>query len=185
MQLYLFFVFLFTASEVVLLLLKKSKKNAVKKQNDGGSLLFLWIVITGCITAGSIISMMHFWPGDPVTFRSIGISFISLGFIIRWIAIVQLGSMFTVDVAIANLHVLKMDAIYKMVRHPSYLGLVLIIAGLAFLMDSVLSCLVIIIPVFLAINYRIAIEEKALEEEFGDEYQNYKSRVKKIIPLVY
>jgi hypothetical protein len=86
MQLYLIFVTLFTVSGVLLLILKRSKHAMVKKQNDGGSLVLLWIIISGCITVASMTSIRHLWPGNPVTFRAIGVSAISLGFIIRWIA---------------------------------------------------------------------------------------------------
>jgi len=108
-----------------------------------------------------------------------------IGFVVRWVAIIQLGKMFTVDVAIANKHILKTTGFYQLVRHPSYLGLLLIIAGLALCMGSVLSLLVVVIPVFLAINYRIIVEEQALTNEFGAQYQEYSKKVSKIIPWVY
>jgi protein-S-isoprenylcysteine O-methyltransferase Ste14 len=108
-----------------------------------------------------------------------------LGFIVRWIAIIQLGRMFTVDVAISSAHQLKTNGLYSIVRHPTYLGLLLIIAGLGFLTNDVLYCTIIIVPTFFALNYRISVEEKALTGEFGDQYKDYKKRVKKIIPLIY
>ncbi len=186
MSIYDIFVSLFTLSEVVLLVLKRSKKALVKSQNDGKSLLFLWLVILVCLTIGYIVARKHTWiTGGPVIAEISGVSVIIAGFIIRWIAIIQLGNMFTVDVAISSVHFLKTDGIYKIVRHPSYLGLLLIIAGLALLLNNVLSCIIIIIPIFLIINYRISVEEKALGGEFDNQYQQYKLKVKKIIPLLY
>jgi protein-S-isoprenylcysteine O-methyltransferase Ste14 len=93
--------------------------------------------------------------------------------------------MFTVNVAIINEHQLKTTGLYKMVRHPSYLGLILIIIGLGLCLNSILSLFIIVIPDFLAINYRIAVEEKALTEEFGEKYSTYSARVKRIIPYIY
>ena len=93
--------------------------------------------------------------------------------------------MFTVDVAIANEHTLKTNGLYKVVRHPSYLGLILIIAGLGLCLNSWLSFIIMFVPTFIAISYRIAIEEKALIEEFGDQYTQYKSKVKRLIPGIY
>jgi protein-S-isoprenylcysteine O-methyltransferase Ste14 len=186
MVIYNIFVALFTFSEVLLLVLKRSKKAAVKSQRDGRSLLFLWVIILVCLTIGYVIARKHIWiTGDPVIAEISGVSVIVAGFIIRWMAIIQLGNMFTVDVAISSYHVLKTDGIYKIVRHPSYLGLILVIAGLALLLNNVLACIIIIIPIFLAINYRILVEEKALGGEFDNQYQQYKLRVKKIIPLLY
>jgi len=48
-----------------------------------------------------------------------------------------------------------------------------------------LSLLIVLIPSFLALNYRISIEEKALIEEFGSQYEDYKKRVSRLIPGIY
>ena len=87
--------------------------------------------------------------------------------------------MFTVNVVISATHTLKTSGLYKVVRHPSYLGLLLIIIGLGISLDSLLSVVVMIVPSFIALNYRISIEEQALVEEFGQQYTDYKKRVKK------
>jgi protein-S-isoprenylcysteine O-methyltransferase Ste14 len=108
-----------------------------------------------------------------------------VGFIIRWTAIVQLGRMFTVDVAISNTHILKTSGLYKIVRHPSYLGLILIIAGLVLCMGSMLSFIIVSITVFFAMNYRIAVEEKALTNEFGAQYHDYQKHVARLLPWIY
>jgi protein-S-isoprenylcysteine O-methyltransferase Ste14 len=107
------------------------------------------------------------------------------GIIIRWIAIIQLGKSFTVDVAITNVARLKTDGLYKRVRHPSYLGLLLIIIGFSATMNSLYSFLVLAVPVFLAITYRISVEEKVLINEFSNNYIEYKRKTKKIIPGIY
>ena len=186
MNLYNYFVSFFTISEIALLVLKRSKKSSVKIQSDGKSMLFLWLTISASLTIGYIIAMLHILvSGDPVIFEGTGILIFIAGFIVRWTAIIQLGKMFTVDVAISSSHVLKTDGIFRIVRHPSYLGLLLIILGLAVLMNNVLAFIIIIIPIFFAINYRIFIEEKALTAEFGEQYERYKIHVRKIIPLLY
>jgi protein-S-isoprenylcysteine O-methyltransferase Ste14 len=186
MVIYNIFILLFTLSEVLLLVLKRSKKAVVKSRNDGRSLLFLWLIILVCLTIGYTIARTHIWiAGDPVVFEITGVSVIVIGFVIRWIAIIQLGNMFTVDVSISSDHVLKTDGVYKIVRHPSYLGLILIIVGLALLLNNMLACIIIIIPIFIIMNYRMSVEEKALGREFDNQYRQYKLKVKKIIPLLY
>jgi len=115
----------------------------------------------------------------------IGIALAIVGFIIRWTAIIQLGKMFTVDVAINNQHQLKTNGLYQIVRHPSYTGLMLIICGIAVCMSNYLACAVIIIPIFLALNYRINVEEKALLEAFGYDYEQYRKTTARLIPGIY
>jgi len=170
----------FAVSEFLLMLLKRSKSGSVKNREDRGSLIFLWLMITLGFTAGFIFS-------KPVNSLSTGFGFTLImgGLIIRWIAIIQLGSAFTVDVAINSDVNLKTDGIYERIRHPSYLGMLLVVIGFATTMGSLSSFIVLVLPVFIAIIYRISIEEKVLIKEFGDSYFLYMESTKKIIPGIF
>jgi protein-S-isoprenylcysteine O-methyltransferase Ste14 len=42
-----------------------------------------------------------------------------------------------------------------------------------------------IIPVAIGYLYRIKVEEKFMEEQWGDDYMNYQKRTKKLIPRIY
>lgn len=186
MNIYFLLVAIFSLSEVLLLALKRSKNASSKSQADKRSLLLFWITIPVCFVLGDYISDNRLgWPIDAIVFRQLGTAVFAIGYIIRWAAIYQLGKMFTVDVAIVGDHRLKNDGLYKVVRHPSYLGLMLIIVGISMFMSNALSCIVVVIPIFIVTNYRIAVEETALTSEFGNEYESYKMRVKKIIPGIY
>jgi len=170
----------FAFSELLLMLIKRSKGATVKTRYDRGSLIFLWLMITLGFVAGFFLSkpINDFWAG-------FGFPMITGGLIIRWIAILQLGKSFTVDVAITNSANLKTDGIYERIRHPSYLGLLLVVLGFSFTMNSIYSFFVFVIPVFIAVIYRIMIEEKVLLNEFGDSYAEYKNKTKRIIPGIY
>jgi protein-S-isoprenylcysteine O-methyltransferase Ste14 len=61
----------------------------------------------------------------------------------------------------------------------------MIIIGFSAIMSSLYSILVLVIPVFTAIIYRINIEEKVLMNEFGESYRKYRSETKKLIPFIY
>jgi protein-S-isoprenylcysteine O-methyltransferase Ste14 len=167
-------------SEFMLMFIKRSKRETVKTRRDRGSLIFLWMMITLGFAAGFIMSKpaSNFWMG-------FGLPFIIGGLIIRWIAILQLGSSFTVDVAINNGADLKTDGIYEKVRHPSYSGMLMVITGFSITMCSLISFMVLVIPVTAAVLYRIGVEERALLEEFGENYSGYIKVTKKLIPGVY
>jgi len=179
---YILLQLLFFVTELSLLLFRRSKQATVKNKRDRRSLLFLWIVIAGCSCLGPLAAAYQVWTLNGTI---AGIIIYAAGFIIRWTAVYQLGKMFTVDVAITNTHVLKTSGLYKVVRHPSYLGLLLIITGLGVCLSSGLSFIIMFVPSFIVISYRITIEEKALIEEFGDQYISYKGRVKRLIPGIY
>ncbi len=180
MRTVVYFSFAYAFSELVLMLVKRSKYNRVKTRNDKGSLVFLWLMITCRFICGFFLSkpMNQFWAG-------FGLPLIVGGLIIRWIAILQLGSAFTVDVAVNNEAKLKTDGIYERIRHPSYSGVLLVVVGFASVMSSIYSFLVFVVPVFIAIIYRIRVEENLLNKEFGDSYLKYAEDTKKLIPGIY
>jgi protein-S-isoprenylcysteine O-methyltransferase Ste14 len=170
----------FAFSELALMLLKRSSRRTSGTRVKKGSLILLWITITLGFTGGFLLSgpASHFWMG-------FGSVFLITGLIIRWIAILQLGKSFTVDVAITDKAQLKTDGIYTRVRHPSYLGILIIVIGFSAAMNSFYSFLVLVFPVFLTILYRISIEEELLTREYGSNYIEYRKNTKKIIPGIY
>lgn len=167
------------------MLVKRSKKTTTKQLNDKGSLILLWITITICFTFGYIFANYRIWHTINYIWAGIGLILIAMGIIVRWMAIIQLKNAFTVDVAIGNNQNLKTNGMYKVVRHPSYLGLLLIMTGFSICMNSFTSMFVVIIPMFFAIWYRISVEEKLLITEFKEDYSTYQLKTKKIIPWVF
>jgi protein-S-isoprenylcysteine O-methyltransferase Ste14 len=72
--------------------------------------------------------------------------------------------------------------IYRIIRHPQYLGFMILSIGMAFYfqLDMTIAISVLTI-VFLA--FGIKEEEKLLVDQFGDEYQEYKKRVPSVNAL--
>lgn len=70
---------------------------------------------------------------------------------------------------------------YRFSRNPMYIGLALWTLGIAFLVDCVWMLLAV--PIGLVVIDRLVItrEERYLERKFGEEYLNYKRRVRRWI----
>jgi len=68
---------------------------------------------------------------------------------------------------------------YRFTRNPMYLGMFLLLLGVAFLMGSVGALLPI--PVFMLIirNHFVLGEERFMEAAFGQQYRDYKTRVRR------
>lgn len=177
---------LFFLSELTLLLVKRSRSGKAPQQGnkDKHSLLILWVTICISMTLGMNFTR-QWWLLLPFYLQIAGLVIAIGGMALRWISILQLGRLFTVDVAIRDAHQLKTDGLYKHVRHPSYTGLLLIVAGMGFATGSLLSTLVMVIPIFLALQYRIRTEEAALLSAFGDGYDAYCRRTSRLIPGIY
>lgn len=181
----IYFSFVFALSELLLMLVKRSKAETVKTRKDKGSLILLWIIITFGFTFGFFLAKPDYSTFINKLMDGVGLLALLAGLIIRWTSIIQLGKSFTVDVAITEIAKLKTDGIYERIRHPSYTGLLLIVTGFSLIMSSLYSFLALVVPVFMAISYRIGVEEKLMINEFGDSYRQYKIKTKKIIPWIY
>ena len=74
------------------------------------------------------------------------------------------------------------DGIFKYVRHPMYLGSILLYLGLSIITLSIASLgLTVIIAAFY--EYIATYEEKILTEHFGEDYSKYKDESRKWIPI--
>ena len=73
------------------------------------------------------------------------------------------------------------DGVFRIGRHPMYLGMVLILLGVSILLGSLSS--LIVIAVFAVIMERvfIIVEERMMEQIFGGQYIDYKKQVRKWI----
>ncbi len=180
-----YFSLLFFLSELALMISKRSKKNETKAKRDKKSLVLFWITIPLSLTLGFFMANRQEWNTLNHAIALLGLTVFMTGIIIRWISIIQLNKEFTVNVAIIKNHHLKTDGMYKNLRHPSYLGLLLIGIGLSLSMNSILSVMVVTIPFLLALSYRIKTEENILIKQFGETYKNYMAKTYRLIPKIY
>jgi protein-S-isoprenylcysteine O-methyltransferase Ste14 len=94
------------------------------------------------------------------------------------------GDRFSGLVAIQPGHTLVTGGIYGIIRHPSYLGLLLnsLGWGLAFRSGVGVLLTALLVPPLLA---RIYAEERLLRAQFGEEYEGYRARTWRLVPWVY
>jgi protein-S-isoprenylcysteine O-methyltransferase Ste14 len=154
---------------------------------DQGSLLLLWITLIGAGTLGARYGDTHaanLFPGTA-WIRYAGLAIMVLGVAIRWTAVLSLGRAFSASVAIRAGQQLYTEGLYRWVRHPSYLGLLMILAAIGVHTHNWTGFAIILIPSFAALSYRIHVEEKALKAAFGNAYELYSSNTKRLIPGVY
>jgi len=114
----------------------------------------------------------------------IGVGMILSGLIVRVVAIHTLKKNFSTRLRIREDHTMTTNGIYHWIRHPAYLGLILIVLGIPVMLSSVLGFLVmlLVVPLFL---HRIKLEEAMLVGQFGAEYQEYMKQTKGLIPFLY
>jgi protein-S-isoprenylcysteine O-methyltransferase Ste14 len=166
--------------------LRRRSKSKVTTSNDKSSLWGLY----GLITLGYALSFaigatrigrIYAWN----TFFTIGMALFVFGLLIRIHALRTLRQYFTYSVAKVENHQIVETGLYKFIRHPGYLGQLIIFLGISTSISNWLSILVMMIPVTLGYLYRIKVEESFMLEQLGEVYLNYRARTKRIIPRVY
>jgi protein-S-isoprenylcysteine O-methyltransferase len=158
-----------------------------KQQSDRGTLRLVWILIgSGCLfgflVAPKVTALR--WPDSLRTVLLADLLLIA-GIVLRIWAVVHLGRFFTVNVAIQEGQHVVQDGPYRFVRHPSYTGSILALAGLACLTFNWLGFVVILACSLTAYSLRIAVEERALEQNLGEEYRQYAGHTKRLIPGIF
>ena len=125
-----------------------------------------------------------FWTIDGDSVRWLGVFLFAVGGALRIGPVFILGHRFSGLVAIQPGHTLVTDGLYGIIRHPSYLGLLVGALGwaLTFRSGVGLALTALLIPPLLA---RIRAEEALLRSEFGAEYVAYRSRTWRLVPGLF
>jgi protein-S-isoprenylcysteine O-methyltransferase Ste14 len=161
-------------------------KRSISKSGDKGSIWLLFISISigywlSFIMASTRLGRIYHWN----TLFLIGSILEIIGLIIRVTSILSLKQQFTYTVTKIENHELIETGLYKNIRHPGYLGQLIIFLGISTTLSNWLSILLMIIPVLLGYLNRITVEEKFMVEQMGQKYIDYQKRTKRLIPTIY
>lgn len=174
------------AGEILMIPLTQTWKGGGKIQ-DRGSQIMIWVAMVVSFTIEGRIhnDFQPDMPGSQTWLRPLAFAVLVLGLAIRAIAIITLGRAFSTNVAVRSGQKLQRSGLYRFVRHPSYFGLELILLGFALHARAWVCFAIILLPATLALLYRIHVEEIALRQAFGSDYEEYRRSTKRLIPGIY
>jgi protein-S-isoprenylcysteine O-methyltransferase Ste14 len=158
----------------------------------------LWILVTATILSYVLLAIFKIfnistqtltdiftYPADfiPQPYNLTGILFIPVGmFLVIWAnyTLLYIGKIGLRDrEPIQRPSNLVLVGPYRFTRNPIYLGCLLMLLGLVIVWSSVVTAFFLILVYFVFRYIFIKREEIILEEEFGDEYRDFKKRVKR------
>ena len=122
-----------------------------------------------------------FWTLDGDDIRWLGVTLFVAGGALRLWPVFALGGRFSGLVAIQPGHELVTTGVYRVIRNPSYLGLLGSALGWGLAFRSAVGVLLafLYVPPLLA---RIRAEETLLHSHFGEPYDAYRARTSRLIP---
>jgi len=114
----------------------------------------------------------------------LGVILSAIGFGLIFLSGLALGRQYSADVTIQKDHQLVTYGIYRYLRHPRYIGIIALAAGLSLVFRSgigLIACPIIVA----ALIFRIRDEEIAMHKEFGSAWEAYCRASWRLIPYLY
>jgi protein-S-isoprenylcysteine O-methyltransferase Ste14 len=97
----------------------------------------------------------------------------------------DLGTNWSITLEVRERHQLVTHGVYRWVRHPMYLALLIYSLGQALVLPNWLAGASYGVAMVLLIALRMGPEERMMLEEFGKDYEAYMATTKRLIPSVW
>jgi protein-S-isoprenylcysteine O-methyltransferase Ste14 len=124
-------------------------------------------------------------PGPGRVYVVVGVVLIWLGVALRQWAVQTLGRFFTFKLTVRSDQRVVETGPYRVVRHPSYSGLLLSGLGTAIALGNWVALGLLTVPYVIALTHRIQVEEGMLREGLGPEYERYAASRQRLVPGVW
>ena len=97
----------------------------------------------------------------------------------------DLGTNWSISLEVRQNHTLVTQGIYRHVRHPMYLSLLVYSVGQALVVPNWVAGPSYGVAMVLLCAFRLGAEERMMLEEFGVDYEAYMRRTKRLVPGVW
>ena len=169
-----------------ILSLRDLRSGAWKSRQDAGSYFSATAGIVGGFAAGLVLAL-HQTLGlpAPVLWVVAGLTVAWAGMLLRLWAVLTLGRLFTTTVVVRQEQAVVTSGPYKFVRHPSYLGVMILLGGFGLALGDLASASVMVVLPALGLMWRIRVEEAALRMGLGDSYIEYCRGRARLVPWIW
>jgi protein-S-isoprenylcysteine O-methyltransferase Ste14 len=150
-----------------------------------------WVIgVAVYLAVLAAIEIAKSWPAlrvyaDTWWTLGLGVAVVLAGAAFRDWAILSLGRYFRREVTIEPGQQIVRRGPYKLLRHPSYAGMLLALGGLGLALGSWVGAGVAVLILFAGMLPRIRVEEHALARAFGEDYDEYARSTARLLPHVW
>jgi protein-S-isoprenylcysteine O-methyltransferase Ste14 len=166
----------------------KSASGGKATREEKGDRSF-WFILPGFLAAFFTPPLEWFYI-PAVLPRSLGMqiagaALILAAFALRVWARQHIRGLYSGHVEIQADHQLVQRGPYRLVRHPGYSGLILMVLGVVIGYSSLIGLVAVPVLLLPGLAYRMHVEENLLAEQFGDAYRDYVRKTKALIPGIW
>jgi protein-S-isoprenylcysteine O-methyltransferase Ste14 len=155
---------------------------------DAGSSQVLWLSGTIGILLVIVAPIFNTYQIGYWSYKNVGWLGVTLmlgGLAMRYWAAQILGEFYTRTLQIIEGQKIVDRVPYNIIRHPGYLGTLLMEIGAGLAVTNWIVLLAVVAIGITSRTYRISVEEKMLEASFGEEYKIYSDKTWKLLPFIY
>ena len=120
----------------------------------------------------------------PLPF-ALGVLVLALGLWLFHRSHVDLGTNWSITLELREQHTLVTEGIYRRIRHPMYAALLLYSAGQALALPNWLAGPSYGVALLVLVACRLGPEEQMMRKRFGEAYDAYRARTKRLIPGLF
>ena len=124
------------------------------------------------------------YPLRPIPFM-VGVSCMALGLWLFQRSHADLGTNWSITLEVREKHQLVTQGVYRRIRHPMYLSLILYSSGQALVLPNWVAGPSYLVAFVLLFALRVGPEERMMVEQFGQDYTAYRTRTKRLVPGVW
>jgi protein-S-isoprenylcysteine O-methyltransferase Ste14 len=155
-----------------------AETRAVQKIISAGAILLLPVVMVF-----SAFDHRFGWSPVPAAVSVLGDVLVAIGLVMAMLVVIQ-NSYAGATVTVETEQKVATTGLYGIVRHPMYVGNIIMMVGIPLALDSLWG-LVVLIPCVIALVFRILDEEKLLKQQLAG-YSEYTQKVHyRLVPYVW
>jgi len=184
---------LFTVTMMAWVMMEVSQRSAQPRRTGATAVARVGgrIVVLACliVTAAVVNLAPHVVPAATIRPGAVafaaGMVVLLAGLVLRGWSFKTLGQYFTHTVMVSSDQPVIVTGPYRVLRHPSYAGLILAGLGIGLASANWAGLAGLMLLSITALLWRIHIEESALAATLGDRYRAYAAQHKRLVPLVW
>ena len=161
------------------------RRPAAVRAGWASEVLFRLLVAGGALVAGALSTAQLARIRHADIADWIGLALFWSGIALRQWSFQTLGRYFTFVVQTTSDQPVIADGPYRLIRHPGYAGLLLVVTAVGLLIGNWLSLVSLAVATAGALVFRIHVEEEALMRNLGDDYRVYAAAHKRLIPFIW
>lgn len=114
-----------------------------------------------------------------------GVVYIAMGLRLFYLSHADLGKNWSITLEVREQHQLVTHGVYEHIRHPMYLALLVYSIGQALVLPNWIAGPSYLVAVGLLFALRVGPEERMMLDEFGQDYEAYMARTRRLVPGVW